>query len=156
MKGKEIIHKAFKATIFTKAVYSILEITGSIILYFISANTLSKWISYIFSHEISQEPTDFIASHLIFSTQNISTNAKLFASIYLLIHGIVNLVIFISLWKNKYSAYPIITLILSILAAFQVYKLLNHFSYFLFFLTIIDVIIIFLIRFEYKNQKNKY
>lgn len=76
-----------------------------------------------------------------------------FASVYLLSHGLVKVVLAIALWMNRLWAYPAAISIFGLFVVYQVFRLQRAYSIGLLLLTISDVIIIWLTILEYRDQK---
>ena len=57
-------------------------------------------------HELSEDPNDFIARHLLGYTHGLTGSAVTFAAVYLLVHGIVKIVLVAALLRNQLWAYP--------------------------------------------------
>lgn len=154
---KKYYHKLFEIGLIIKLIDGISNIIGAIFLYFINSDKLVSIFEKIFSHEIIQDPQDFLANFLInflinFFT-NITISTKYFLIIYLLIHGIVKILIVKGLWNKKKSSYIFASILFSIILLLEIYKIINEFSYFLMFLIIVDIITLSLIKIEYIRLK---
>lgn len=105
-------------------------------------------------HELSKNPQDFIANHLLASAQHFTGDAKLFGSLYLLSHGIVKVLLVIALLNRKLSAYPAAIAFFMFFILYQLYRYtLNH-SVWLIFLSVFDVFVVFLTWMEYRRISN--
>lgn len=153
LSEKRLFHRIFQIGIFIKGIDGFLEIIGGILLFLASSNTLAITIKNFFQHELIQDPNDLMANIIITFFQNLSTNSRLFAAFYLLIHGIIKLGLVIALWKKKIWAYPLAGGILIILVIYQIIRFFRFHSYLLLLLTGIDIIIIILLRLEYQKVK---
>ncbi len=152
---KRLFHRIFQIGIFIKGIDGLLEIIGGSLLFLASSSSLITSVRNFFQHELIQDPTDLMANIIITFFQNLSTNSKLFAAFYLIIHGIIKLGLVIALWKKKLWAYPLAGGILIILVIYQIIRFLRFHSYFLLLLTSIDIIIILLLKIEYKRIVTK-
>jgi uncharacterized membrane protein len=76
-----------------------------------------------------------------------------FASMYLLSHGLVKVVLAVALWMNRLWAYPVAILVFSAFAIYQIYRLQHVYSTGLLLLTISDIAIIWLTILEYRDQR---
>lgn len=70
--------------------------------------------------ELSEDPGDFIASHLLHTTNGLTGDAVLFGAAYLLAHGIVKLVLVTAVLLNELWAYPWMIVVRSLFIAYQV------------------------------------
>jgi uncharacterized membrane protein len=114
---------------------------------------MSNLIAAIAANELREDPNDLIMRHLISFSKTFSISTQLTASLYLLSHGGLKLLILIFLWKKKLWAYPVSCLIFTIFVIIQMLRFVQTYSITLLFLTLIDIIMIILTILEYKNIK---
>ena len=77
----------------------------------------------------------------------------MFASLYLLSHGLVKVVLVICLWLNKLWAYPLTIAVFAAFMVYQIYRFTYTHSLALIILTLFDGLLIFLTWKEYQDQK---
>jgi len=154
-KHKQIIHKLFNFSILLKGLDGILEILGGLVLFFVSSDNLIGVIKLLFHTELIEDSKDVVINYLISLFQNLSLNAQLFASIYLLIHGLIKIWLISSLLKKRVWAYPVSQIVLGIFVIYQIYRYTYTHSLFLVLLTLFDVLVISLIGFEWREFKKK-
>ena len=147
------VHDFFLAGIIFKGIEGILEFIAGISLLFIKSGLIINLVQRIFYHELLEDPKDFIATHLTQASQHITIGAMAFASAYLLIHALINIILFLALWHKKSWAYPLAGAVLSLFSAYQLIRFFRTHSVMLLFLTIVDIVIIILLRSEYKRSK---
>ncbi|MEJ2054540.1 MAG: DUF2127 domain-containing protein [Calditrichaceae bacterium] len=147
----KILHNLFITGIIIKAIDGILELTGGIILISIKADTIVKIIHTIFKHEISEDPTDFMANYFIHLANNLSMNTIVFTAIYLILHGAVKIGLFLGLWYKKLWVYPLAGILLSIFIIYQLIRYFHTHSFILLLLIVVDIVIVILLRFEYNR-----
>ncbi|MDQ6893024.1 MAG: DUF2127 domain-containing protein [Acidobacteriota bacterium] len=146
-----LLHYFFELGIGLKFLNGLLEVVGGIGLFFTTPESLNKVATAIFKNELLRDSQDFVANHLLHAVQRLSANAQLFASIYLLVHGVVKVGLVIALWKKRLWAYPLAGIILVLFTIYQVYLFAHSGSLLQLFLTALDVIILVLLWFEYKR-----
>lgn len=56
--------------------------------------------------ELSEDPGDFVATHLPHTASGLTGNTVLFGAVYLLAHGVVKVALAIAMLLNKIWAYP--------------------------------------------------
>lgn len=149
---KDNLHETFIVLVIIKMVHGILEILGSIFLFFASSTLISRIMLIIFENETIEDPKDFVANSLMKSLSMILSSQS-FWGLYLLIHGLVNFGISIGLLKRKVWVYPIAFAVLILFILYQIYQLSKGFSAFLLIITLIDFILLFLAWREYKLIK---
>jgi uncharacterized membrane protein len=145
----KFLHESFLVTLVLKAVLSVLEILGGILLFFVPPTMINHLVSVLTQHELSEDPNDFLFRHLVLWSQHFSVSSQIFAAIYLLSHGMVKLFIVASLWKRKLWAYPAGIVFFLIFIVYQVYRYQHTHSIGLIALTVFDIILICLTWVEY-------
>lgn len=150
-----LIHDFFEIGILLKGLDGALQIIGGFLLMFVNPTRLSKIVLLITQHELFEDPNDQISQYLIKLSNSFSINAQHFAIIYLLVHGLIKLTLYILLVNNKKGAYPIAIVSLSLFVIYQLYEYSISGSIFMMILTILDVIVILLTILEYRQRKIK-
>ena len=153
LPNRKVFHEIFEFGIGIKAINGILQVTFGLILFFISQETLSNGVQWIVKGELNEDPTGFIANHLLNASFHLSLSTQHFISIYLIIDGAIKLILFVGLWKEKTWAYPASGIFLSLLILYSSYRLIRHFSYILLFLVLVDLVILILLKSEYDLSK---
>ncbi|MDA8089958.1 MAG: DUF2127 domain-containing protein [Nitrospiraceae bacterium] len=154
-KRRNLIHKGFEIGILLKFVDGILELMGGMALFWLSPQMLKGFVWAITRHELSEDPTDLVANFLIRSAQHFSVSARVFASAYLLSHGIIKIALVLSLWRRKLWAYPAAIVFFILFIIYQMYRYTHHHSAWLILLSILDVIVVMLTWMEYGNLKRR-
>lgn len=154
-KIKKIFHKIFRASLYIKIFYAILELFVGITLFFISPQDITKFFLWILNAEILEDPKDLLLNHFFSLINNVSSSTKIFIAFYLIINGVLKFGLLYSLYKEKTWAYPISGLVISLLILFELKLIIKHFSWFILSLLIVDIILIILLRFEYLRMKNR-
>jgi uncharacterized membrane protein len=82
---------------------------------------MNRFVLAVLHQELSEDPQDFVATHLIRASQYFAGSGKYFASLYLLSHGAVKLVLVVALLRNKLWAYPLMIVTLAVFVCYQIY-----------------------------------
>lgn len=144
---------AFEASIILKGIHSIIEIVSGLAFFFVSQQFIMKIVEYLIKEEIIEDPSDFVATHLYSSAEQLTISSQHFAAFYLISHGVVKLFLVFNLLKKKIWAYPMAIVIFGLFIFYQIYRYATTGSIFLIFLTILDLIVIILTFHEYKYLK---
>ena len=80
-------------------------------------------------------------------------DTRVFAGVYLVIHGLVKLFLVAGLLRNRLWAYPLSLWFLGVFIAYQCYRYTHTHSLWLVFLTVFDLAVVFLIWREYQWRK---
>lgn len=143
------IHKVFEISVLLKGAHALIESIGGIALYLVSTTTIQSWVNFVTQEELNEDPSDFIAMHLLDFAQNFSISSKEFYGFYLLSHGAIKLVLVLGLLREKLWSYPASLAALALFIVYQLYRYSYTHSLGLIVLTIFDVFVIALIWHEY-------
>jgi uncharacterized membrane protein len=149
------LDKTFYISLLIKAADSILEIIGGILLLLISPENINRLAHAVTQNELSEDPHDFIATHIIKASHDFSNGGRYFAAFYLLSHGLVKIFVIIALFKEKLWAYPTMIVVLSAFIVYQLYRLTYKFSILLVLLTLFDMFVIWLTWKEWQKHKHR-
>ena len=105
------------------------------------------------AHELPIGHGDWVANALHHAADSLSVSSKLFASVYLLGHGVVKLVLVASLWREKLWAFPGALAFIVAFACYQVYRFMHTHSLPLLAFTAIDCCVAVLVWREYRARK---
>jgi len=146
-------HKIFQAGLYVKGIYGILESIAGIITLLVSQRTMTRLVQFIFGQELIEDPHDFFGSFFMNIASNLSVRMHVFIGLYILVHGLVNVGMVLSLVHKKRWAYPAVGILLGIFVIYQIYTIFHTYSLLMIILTITDIIILALLKFEYDWQK---
>jgi uncharacterized membrane protein len=150
---KDLTDKAFRVGLWGKFINGSLECLGGVLLLLISPDQINRWTRSFTEGELSRDPHDFIANHILKSAHDLSGASLIFGALYLLSHGIVKLVLVVEVWRNHLWAYVGLIGVTSLFVIYQVYRIIDDYTWFMFILTIFDLIIIYLTQKEYRRHK---
>jgi uncharacterized membrane protein len=151
-KPKDLLDRTFEIGIILKGIDGALEVIGGFLLLVVSPATMDRVVTALTQHELSQDPHDLIATHLLKTAHGLTGASVLFGALYLLSHGVVKIVLVVALLKNKLWAYPWMIAFLGIFIVYQVYRLSFKPSFGLTVLTVFDIFIAWLTYREYRKQ----
>jgi uncharacterized membrane protein len=152
MRRETFLHRVFALGIWLKGVDGVLEVAGGLLLLLISPTTLNQLVIALTQHELVEDPRDLIATILRHATAQLSANAQLVASLYLVAHGLVKVGLVVGLLRGKRWAYPAAIGFLGLFIAYQCYRLSYAFSVGLLLLTLFDTVIVALTWREYRSR----
>jgi uncharacterized membrane protein len=153
LKIKSPAHVAFEIGVFFKGLDGVAEIIGAILLFVVPPGAISQLLATITQHELSEDPHDFIASHLLRMSERFSADSQLFAAMYLLVHGVVKVLLVWALLRKKLWAYPAAIAVFAAFSVYQMYRYVLSPSFSMIALTVLDVIVIVLTWTEYGRLK---
>jgi len=148
-----ILHRVFALGIWLKGLDGVLEIAGGFIVLLTSNRALNQFVIILTQHELVEDPHDRIANALRQAAAQVSANTKLFASLYLLAHGLAKIVLVVAVLSGKRWAYPATIGFLGCFIVYQLYRLSYHFTVELLLLTLFDSGIVCLTWREYRFRR---
>ena len=151
-RADAVLHESFRVSIMLKGLHALLETAGGIVLLKVAPQTLNRVVMSVVTQDFSQDPHDFVATHLQRAFDRLADGGSHFASWYLLSHGGVKLCLVLALLWNKLWAYPLMIVMLSAFIGYQMYRFALTHSLAMAVLTIFDLIVIVLTCIEYRQQ----
>jgi uncharacterized membrane protein len=152
-KPHDWLDRVFEIGIIAKGLNGAVELLGGLLLLFVTPDWIRHLAVSLTRVELSEDPHDFIATHLLHTTNGLTGNAVLFGSVYLLTHGGVKVVLVVALLLNKLWAYPWAIVVLLLFIAYQLYRISFDPTAGLTALTIFDVVIVLLTWREFRVQR---
>jgi uncharacterized membrane protein len=150
---RKIEHMFFLLSVWSKGVAGLLETIGGLLLLFIPHTGLNALVVFLTAPELAEDPTDRIATLLQRMVHELSADTKLFASGYLIVHGIIKVFLVAGLLGRRLWSYPVSLWFLAGFIAYQAYRFFFTHSLWMIALTIVDLIVAFLIWREYQACK---
>jgi uncharacterized membrane protein len=151
-RPRDLLDQTFEVGIILKGLDGVLEVIGGLLLLVVSPATIDRVVTSLTQHELSEDPHDFLATHLLKTAHGLTGSAVLFGAAYLLAHGAVKVVLVAALLTNRLWAYPWMVGFLGVFIAYQAYRLRLKPSVGLTTLTVFDAVIAWLTYREYHKQ----
>ena len=149
----KLAHRVFWMGIVFKAIDGFLETAGGFFLLFVSGEMMNSFAFKLLQPELAEDPNDWLANHLLVWIFHLSTDTKVFAVAYLLVHGIIKLVIVAGIWLSQLWAYWLAGVVFSLFVLYQVVYFFFTYSPMMLFLTAVDLVIIALLPPEHRRLK---
>jgi uncharacterized membrane protein len=151
-RPRDLLDQTFEVGIILKGLDGVLEVLGGLLLLVLSPATIDQVVTSLTQHELSEDPNDFLATHLLKTAHGLTGAAVLFGAVYLLAHGMVKVILVAALLNNQLWAYPWTIAFLGVFIVYQLYRLSLNPSVGLTVLTIFDTFIAGLTYREYRKQ----
>lgn len=152
LKRGDLLDRAFVVGLVLKGLDGVLELLGGALLLLLTPAAINSLARASTQHELSEDPHDFLATHLLRYTGGLTGGALHFGAAYLLLHGAVKIALVAAVLKNYLWAYPLMILFLLLFIAYQLYRLTFAPSAGLVALTVFDLAITWLTWREYRRQ----
>jgi uncharacterized membrane protein len=154
-RSGSLLDRSFHVSIALKGLHALFETIGGIALLMIDPQMMNRLVLTVLQEELSEDPRDFIATHLFRAYQSFASGGKHFAALYLLSHGAVKLVLVLALFRNKLWAYPLMIITLAAFVCYQLYRFALTHSLAMILLTLFDLVVILLTWLEYGKQRSR-
>ena len=154
IKSGSLLDQSFRFSITLKGLHALLEMILGIAILKVNPQAINRFVLTLLHPELSEDPGDFVATHLLRASQQFAAGGKHFASLYLLSHGLVKIVLVVALFRNKLWAYPTMIVTLSAFILYQGYRFVLTHSIVMIFLTLFDIAVIVLTWLEYRKQRS--
>src|SRR4029077_5204671 len=126
-KSGSLLDRSFRLGITLKGLYALMEVILGIAILKVNPQAIDRFLSTLLHPELSEDPGDFVATHLLRASRQFTAGGKNFASMYLVSHGLVKIVLVVALFRNKLWAYPAMIVTLSAFVFYQAYRfVLTH------------------------------
>lgn len=139
-----------------KGLDGLLEVIGGLVLLFVRPATINHLARSLTQHELSQDPHDVVARHVLRSAGHLTHGSTLFAAVYLLSHGLAKVVLVVAVLREQLWAYPGMIVLLGVFIAYQLYRLIAvRLTIGLTLLTVFDAFVIWLTWREYRARRDR-
>ena len=139
-----------------KGLDGLLEVIGGLVLLFVRPATINHLARSLTQHELSQDPHDVVARHVLRSAGHLTHGSTLFAAVYLLSHGLAKVVLVVAVLREQLWAYPGMIVLLGVFIAYQLYRLVAvRVTVGLTLLTVFDAFVIWLTWREYRARRDR-
>ncbi|MGH2719436.1 MAG: DUF2127 domain-containing protein [Actinomycetota bacterium] len=143
----------FEIVIALKGLDGLLELLVGVALLVVTPASLSHLVRSLTAHELAQDPTDFIARHLVNAASHLSRASTLYGGIYLLIHGAAKGALVVLVLLNKLWAYMAMIVLLGLFIVYQLAQIADKPGFALIFLTAFDGLVAILTWREYRARR---
>lgn len=148
-------HELFEFGVFLKGFNGIWETISGAMFLFLSRGTITNWFFLATRNELIENPNDKVIIFFARVLQNSLSHTKVFAALYLLVHGLLNIFLAVQLYRDKHWAYLVMIWTIIIFIGYQIYRISIHHSIALIFFTIFDIFFVILAWHEYKYRRDK-
>ena len=144
------VHQIFRISVILKGLHALTEIAGGLVFYMVSAQAVLDWVNLLTQEELTEDPRDFLATHLLSAAQHLTGGTQSFYAFYLVSHGLIKVALVVGLLREKLIAYPLSLFALGAFITYQLYRYSYTHSFGLILLTIFDLIVVVLVWHEWR------
>ncbi|HSG54026.1 MAG TPA: DUF2127 domain-containing protein [Paracoccaceae bacterium] len=149
------LHQIFEVSLLTKGMLAAGELGSGVVLFLFGPGRILDLVNRWTAREITEDPTDIVATALLHFAQGFSIQTQQFYALYFATHGAVKLVMVGALMLRIMWAYPASIVMMAGFIAYQLYVYSFSHSAGLLALTALDLVIIALIWREYRDMRGK-
>lgn len=150
---RKIEHTLFLLSVWSKGIAGLVETIGGLLLLVIPQARLNALVIFLTAPELAEDPTDRVANFLQHMVRDLGADTKLFASAYLVVHGVIKVFLVAGLLRRQLWSYPVSLWFLAGFIAYQTYRFFLNYSPWMILLTVVDLIVAFVIWREYQARK---
>ncbi len=152
-RSHDLLDRTFLVALVLKGLDGVLELAGGVALLLVSRQPLVGWAVALTQHELSEDPHDFVATHLLGSAHRLTAGAQTFAAVYLLLHGIVKVVLVAAVLRDRLWAYPWMIGFLLVFIGYQAYRFALRPTIGMAALTVFDAFVAWLTWREWRRRR---
>ncbi|MEO6138218.1 MAG: DUF2127 domain-containing protein [Luteimonas sp.] len=146
-------HDLFLVSVWIKGIVGLLQVVGGGLLLVVSQDQLIRLAMRFTQPELIEDPHDSIGMFLRHSAEQFGHGTKLFASIYLAVHGLIKVLLVAGLLRRKMWSYPASMWVLAAFVVYQCYRYTQTHSPWLIALTVLDIAVIVLVWHEWRTRQ---
>jgi uncharacterized membrane protein len=136
--------------------FSFPQLSGrhrGLLLFLVKPETISRIISALTQHELSEDSHDLVARALVRLADQVSADSQVFAGVYLLSHGVIKVFLVEALLRGRLWAYPTAIVFFALFIAYQMYRYYLGSTVGMIALSLLDLVVIALTWLEYRRLK---
>ncbi len=150
---KSLLDKSYEIGLLLKGIDGTIELIGALLLIFVPPHLFESAAHGLTRAELASDPDSFVANHLVHAAHTLAQGHNLFATLFLLTHGIVKVTLVVCLLRNKVWAYPYALVALGLFLVYQLYEMIVNPTVGMGFLTVLDAVIIGLVWREWQKVR---
>jgi uncharacterized membrane protein len=156
MSNKTTTEKLFDVAVTIKGIDGGLQVLGALVLAIIPPSAITGLANTVISRDLLGNQESTLSRHLAKAAHDFADGGtRVFAIVYLLLHGLVKLALVIALLRKYMPAYPVAAVVLGGFVVYELYRAVRTGSIALPIFAAIDIVIIILIMREYRQLRRE-
>ncbi len=152
-RKEKTLHDFFLVSLWIKGMAGLIETVAGILLLVVTQQSVAAFVVRWTTPELNEDPRDLIATWLRSTAAHWGAGTQLFASVYLIFHGLIKIMLIAALLRRKMWSYPVSLWALGAFIVYQCYRYTLTHSVWLVLLTALDIVVVYLIFHEYRIRK---
>ncbi|MDP5083945.1 MAG: DUF2127 domain-containing protein [Yoonia sp.] len=137
-------HQFFVVTLTAKGLLGLLQVMIAAALSLGVTQDLPQFAQWLVQNELTEDPSDFLASHILTWAQMLPASDTSFYTVYFAAHGTLHLVVVAALLGGARWAHHAAIIVLSAFVVYQIFEWFSVGGAMLIVLTAIDLLVIYL------------
>jgi uncharacterized membrane protein len=154
--AKTTTEKLFDVAIAIKGIDGGIQVIGAIVLAIIPPSVITGLANAIITRDLLGDQEGTLARHMSKAAQDFAGgDTRVFAIIYLLLHGLIKVGLVLALLRKLMPAYPIAVVVLGGFVVYELYRAVRTHSIALPIFAAIDIVIIVMVIREYRQLRQE-
>ena len=153
LDAKRISHLVFVLTLLLKGALGVVQILSAVFIAFGLTDRAPALVRALFQRELSEDPTDFIASRFIALADKFPGSDTAFYGLYFTVHGLLHIAVVACLLLGLMWTYPMAIAVLLGFVAYQAVEWAAGGGVMLVILSAIDLVVIGLTIHEWRMHR---
>lgn len=145
----ELLDVSFNTMLLFKSLFAFGELLSGLLLIFIPLGVIKSALH----HLAMMVSLTSLSAMIMQAGERLTSNATLFAIVYLILHGALKLMTLALLWKKILWSYPLSIALLAGFILYQIIEFAHHGSISMLILCLVDAVMIVLTLLEYRKLK---
>jgi len=145
------VHTLFDVGIILKGINGVLEVTGGAALLTLTNSQVFALARFLTQHKLTEDPDALVATQILKLARHLTTSARVFGALWLLVHGVVKVGLVAALLLRRRWAYPAGIVVFLLFTAYQTWQYAESRSLPLLVLVLLDVAVVILTWLEYRR-----
>jgi uncharacterized membrane protein len=141
--------RLFKLALLIKGIDGAAELIGAVLLALVSGDLVQRVIRHVVTHDLLGPPAATLSQHFVNGTHEFASGHRMFAIVYLGLHGVIKLALVGALLRKWLPAYPVAVVVLGMFVLYEIIRAVHTHSILLPFLAALDLAIIVMVIREY-------
>ncbi len=149
LRDEAFVRRLFRVSLVLKGMFALIELVGGVLALIVPQQSIIDLVMLVTREELTEDPRDFVARHLVLAAQQLSLGSQRFAALYLLSHGLIKAVLIVGLLRDRLGFYPTAMAVFALFIAYQTFRYTLTHSAWLLAITALDVLVVALTWHEY-------
>jgi uncharacterized membrane protein len=148
----DVYDALFRVGMIWRIVYGVARVIFGLMLLRVVGSSFSDLFYRLMAHELVNDPHDLALRIGRVVVEHQSFTVTYFLTAYLIFWGAIDVVLSISLLKEKLWAFPVSVYLICVFVLYEIFRFTHTRSFILAYIIVFDMVLVWLIRKEYFKQ----